>query len=194
MQFLAIWVDGGAPPGTLKRGEKQWACACRYTPPPVGGSQYFLMRFQRQSAKSGSKHIIRVLYTLRLQPSLLGHGREFCWESLPDATSASVSHEKSVFTCDLCVGYGHSHRWRAVQGRPNVSAVNSRDEPLAWHESLTNTPLSGWSNQLIARLTGESGMCSSSLEKELLKALLNVSLFCLCRSIVASITYGCAQI
>lgn len=37
-------------------------------------------------------------------------------------------------------------------------------------------------------LTEESGRCSSSCEKELLKAL-NVSLFCLCFSIVAWITW-----
>lgn len=37
-------------------------------------------------------------------------------------------------------------------------------------------------------LTEESGRCSSSCEKELLKAL-NVSLFCLCFSIVAWMTW-----
>lgn len=91
---------------------------------------------------------------------------------------------------DLCVRCGHSHRWRAGRGQLNVSVMNSCDELLACHESVNNTPPTGGSRRLILGLTGESGMWSSSLEKELLKALLNVSLFCLCRSIVARITYG----
>lgn len=116
--------------------------------------------------KVGQSRSIRVLYTLRLQPSLLGHDRELCWESLPDATSASVSNEKS-----LCLRYDHSHRWRATQGQMNTSTLNSCDELLACHESneqyATNWLLKP-ANRESKRLTGESGMWSSSLEKELL--------------------------
>lgn len=57
----------------------------------------------------------------------------------------------------------------------------------------TGWPTNWLINELIDRgsrqLTGDSGIWSSSREKELLKALLNVSLFCLCRSIVARITW-----
>lgn len=165
---------------------------------PPGVSPNFLIGILRSTPdmqpKVGQSRSIRALYTLRLQPSLLGHDRELCWECLPDATSASVSNEKKkAYLCDLCLRHDHSHRWRAAQGQRSMSTVNSCDEPLACHESLKPYAIN-WllkpANQEIKGPTGESGMWSSSLEKELLKALLNVSLFCLCRSIVARITYG----
>lgn len=58
-----------------------------------------------------------------------------------------------------------------------------RDSLHMMTEQLTDVP-----DEVRVRLTGDSGTWSSSREKELLKALLNVSLFCLCLSIVPWMT------
>lgn len=155
-------------------------------------SSYVWPASSSSQPKVGQSRSIRVLYTLWLELSLLGHERVLLQEA--HSVQLSGMRRKSFFMRVSGV-YDTTpiHRWRAVRGRQTtdydelVWCTNSLPWFISQHTTNWSTDwLTGWGR---ARLTGDSGTWSSSREKELLNALLNVSLFCLCRSMVARITY-----
>lgn len=158
--------------------------------------------FGQCPAPTGPKWVknrsIRVLYTLWLGLSLLGHESVLGEETHRRyVCNRQGKKRKSFFMCVFCVyDTKHIHRWRAVWADKDQTMTNSFGVPLGRRDSshrvtalidwLTDELMTDWGR---VRLTGDSGTWSSSREKELLKALLNVSLFCLCRSIVDRITW-----
>lgn len=142
---------------------------------------------QLQPAQSGSKQIhTSFVYTLtrafpiRSWESSGGGGSQMLREQL------SALKWKSFF---MCV-FGVYDTATSIDGE-----LSGQTERRLWWTRVVyhhSPPLShgstGWLIEGV-RLTGDSGTWSSSRDKELLKALLNVSLFCLCRSMVDWITW-----
>lgn len=123
--------------------------------------------------------------------------REFWWRRLADATCVTVRDEKNeasshVCLVCVCVIYDRSRRWWAIgtEWKRDYNELIWCATASPWftaQRAAKNRLINKLTNWGLVRLTGDSGTWSSSREKELLNAL-NVSLFCLCRSIVARIT------
>lgn len=136
-----------------KGGKKCWASAasaCCQISLPLGVSLGFLnlvlcfVSSYVWPASSSSQHkvgqsrSIRVLYTLWVGLSLLGHERVLGEETHRRYVSQTVRdrEKESLYVCVLCVLYYHIHRWRAVRADKDQTMTNSFGVPLAYHDSL----------------------------------------------------------
>lgn len=143
---------------------KCWAradFACSQTSPPLGASLALLNHFLcvvssyiwQASSPAGPKWVtsrsIRVVYTLWLGLSLLGHERRVLGEE-PHRHYVWVMEERaSLCVCDVCVWY--IHRWESCseRQRPDYDKCVWRTTSLVW-VIAQDDPLIEWSiNSLI---------------------------------------------
>lgn len=125
-----IWVNGCCVPETLRRKKhksKHWTSACSHTSLPLDVrlvllnqnlwlvSSYIWPRSSSSKPKVGQSRSIRVLYTLWLGLSLLGHERVLREETLRCYVCDCHGWKKELlYVCVLCVRHYHIHRWRAI--------------------------------------------------------------------------------
>lgn len=103
-------------------------------------SSYVWPASSSSQPKVGQSRSIRVLYTLWLELSLLGHERVLVEEA--HSVQLSGMKRKSFFMCVFGV-YDTTpiHRWRAIRADKKQTMMNSFGVPIACHDSFHSTPL-----------------------------------------------------
>lgn len=162
VQSFPVWVYGCVVPGALRKKKRFSPNSCDCLQSHISTtrcqtgycdrspeSSYIWPESSPQPAspKVGQSRSIRVLYTLRLELSLLGHERVLVEEaSRRYVCDCQGWEEWSLFTCVFGVCVCVWYMTTAVDGEPlgrsgKVTTINSFGVPLPRHDSLHSAPL-----------------------------------------------------